>query len=107
MLGRRDEHALPHQRGRVGDLRHVAASRWNLKVVEIRAAENHAGAGRSGNESERNLCAGVKPNTAERKRGLDGVLELEFWAQKQGLAGADRAQTTPRGDLAGVSNLPQ
>ena len=107
VLGGGDEHALAHQRGGVADLGDVAAGGGDLEVVEVRAAEDDAGAGGSGNESERNLGAGVKADAAERERRLDGVLELEFRAQKACYSGVPTCPEYTRTGLTSVSYLPQ
>ena len=48
MLGGGDEHALTHDAGGVADLGDISAGRRNLVVVQIGAAEDHAGASRRG-----------------------------------------------------------
>jgi hypothetical protein len=43
VLGSGDEHSLFHQAGRITDACHIAASGFNLEVVQIRTTENNAG----------------------------------------------------------------
>ena len=51
MLGGGDQHALAHQAGGVADFGHIAADGGNFEVVEVGAAEDDAGASRSGQEA--------------------------------------------------------
>ena len=81
MLGGRDEHALAHERGGVGDLGDVAAGGVDFEVVEVRAAEDDAGAGGGGDEAHGDGGPGVQTHSLEIQWGVDGVLEL--WIRRQ------------------------
>jgi len=82
VLGGRDEDALAHERGGVGDFRDVAACCRNLEVVQVCAAEHDAGASGCRDEAEGDFCARVQPDAREVERGLDGVFELGIVRQK-------------------------
>jgi hypothetical protein len=81
MFGGLDENALAHERGGVGDLGDVTAGGGNLKVVEIRSAEDDAGAGWSGDEAEIDAYTGVKADAVEADGRQDGLFELCFDCQ--------------------------
>jgi len=81
VLGGGDEDALAHEGGGVGDLGDVAAGGGDLKVVEVGAAEDDAGAGGRGDEAHDDVGAGVEAYTAEVQRGEDGLLELGLGGQ--------------------------
>jgi hypothetical protein len=89
VLGGLDEDALAHEGGGVGDARDIAAGGGDLEVVEVRTAEDDAGAGGRGNEAHGDFGAGVEADSLEVQRGLDGLLELG----RVGQAGA-RARLT-------------
>ncbi len=60
VLGGGDEDALLHQAGGVADLGHVAADGLDLVAIEIGAAEDDAGAGRSGQYTQANRGPAMK-----------------------------------------------
>ena len=78
MLGSLNEDALAHERGGVGDACDVAAGCGDLEIVEVRAAEDDAGAGRGRDEAHGDVCAGVEAYPVEVEGGGNGVLELRI-----------------------------
>ena len=72
-----DEHALTHEAGGVADAGDVATGGGDLKVVEVGAAEDDAGAGGSGDKSHADGSAGVESDAGELNRLLDGLLGVD------------------------------
>jgi hypothetical protein len=107
VLGGGDKYALAHEGGGVGDLRDIAARGGDLKVIEIRATENDAGTGGSGDELEKDLYSRVKANTTEAEGRFDGVLELGLGVQRLLSIVRQLSQATPRYRAQSVANLTQ
>ncbi len=76
VLGGLDEDALAHEGGGVGDTGDIATRRGDFEVVEVRAAEDDAGAGGRGDEAHGDPGARVEADPLEVQRCLDGLLEL-------------------------------
>lgn len=95
VLGGLDEDALAHEGGGVGDARDIATRCGDFEVVQVRAAEDNAGASGCGDEAHGNGGAGVQTHTVKVQRGMDRVLELWIrWQrnvpQMQGIPGLEK-----------------
>ena len=65
MLGGGDENALAHEAGGVTDFGDVAADGGDFEVVEVGAAEDHAGSGGCRQETHAHGCAAVEANAGK------------------------------------------
>ena len=81
MFGGGDKNALAHQAGGVADLGHVAADGWNLKVVEVGAAEDDARSGRGGQQTHGDRCAGMEPHARKFNLSGDGLFQVGGMSQ--------------------------
>lgn len=62
MLSRRDEYALPHQAGGIAYFGDIASRCRNLKIVEVRAAEDDARTGWSRKQPHQDRGAAMQAN---------------------------------------------
>src|SRR5579859_374046 len=75
MFGCRKQDSLLHQTGGIADARNIAPLCFDVKTIEVTAAEDDASVGRSGKEPDVAEDAGVKAHTMGRSFLRYGGLE--------------------------------
>ena len=60
MFGSRDQHAVPHQAGRIADSRYMPPTRRDLKVLEVGPDKHDAGGNGRGQNADANRNAAVE-----------------------------------------------
>ena len=76
MLRGGDQYALAHEAGGVADLGDVATDGGDFEVVEVGAAKDNAGTGRSRQEAHGNGCAGMQTDSREGERFSERLLHV-------------------------------
>ena len=77
MFGSGKQHAIFHKAGGVADARDVSAAGFDFEIVEIGAAENDAGAGGGGEETEVRRDGGVEAYAVNVNGAIYGLLKFQ------------------------------
>ena len=88
-----DEDALAHEAGGVGDFGDVAAGGRDFKVVEVGTAEDDAGSGGRGDETQYHFSARVQTYATEVEPGVDRLFELGVVGQEAYLGASEVIKT--------------
>jgi len=72
-----DEHTLAHEAGGVADLGDVAASGWDLEVVEVGSAKEDTTAAGRGEQAHSHRGSTVQANTCEFKGCGYGLFKVK------------------------------
>jgi glutamate carboxypeptidase len=83
VLGGRDEDRPTHERGGVADPGDVAAVGGDLEAVQVRPAEDDAGAGRRSDQAHGDFGPGVEAYSVELDVGADCLLGMRVLRQKR------------------------